>query len=80
MCRDVDQGMDTWSGTVIFLFQPAEEKGVGAKAMVDDGLYKSEVEGGKGCPIPDVVLGQHVFCLQDRYRAYEKRTHHGGSG
>ena len=65
--------MDMWSGTVIFLFQPAEEKGVGAKAMVDDGLYKSEAEGGKGCPIPDVVLGQHVF-------AYKTGTVHTRKG
>ncbi|EXJ91144.1 hippurate hydrolase [Capronia coronata CBS 617.96] len=50
----------TWSGRIVFLFQPAEERGSGARAMVDDGLY----DGGKhACPIPDVVLGQHVFPL-----------------
>lgn len=27
-----------WAGTVILIFQPAEEKGQGAQAMVDDGL------------------------------------------
>lgn len=43
-----------WSGTVIALFQPAEENGGGAQAMIDDGLYQS-------IPQPDVVLGQHVF-------------------
>ena len=53
-----------WEGTLIALFQPAEEKGLGAKAMVEDGLYKDEKEGGKGCPIPDFVLGQHVFPLE----------------
>ena len=53
-----------WEGTLVALFQPAEERAFGAKAMVDGGLYKSEAEGGKGCPIPDVVLGQHVFPLQ----------------
>jgi amidohydrolase len=47
-----------WSGTVVFLFQPAEERGVGAQAMVDDGLYDPKKH---ACPIPDVVLGQHVF-------------------
>jgi amidohydrolase len=50
-----------WSGTIIFLFQPAEERGLGARAMVDDGLYKSDKH---AVPIPDVVLGQHVFPLQ----------------
>jgi len=28
-----------WLGTLVVLFQPAEERGTGAKAMVDDGLY-----------------------------------------
>ncbi|PWI41931.1 amidohydrolase [Streptomyces sp. ICBB 8177] len=42
-----------WSGTLIALFQPAEEIGGGARAMVDDGLFERV---GK----PDVVLGQHV--------------------
>jgi amidohydrolase len=44
---------DQWSGTLIVLFQPAEEHGGGAQAMVDDGLYNK-------IPKPDVVLGQHV--------------------
>jgi amidohydrolase len=44
---------DEWSGTVIALFQPAEEAGNGAQAMIDDGLYTK-------VPVPDVVLGQHV--------------------
>jgi hippurate hydrolase len=42
-----------WAGTVIALFQPAEELGSGANAMVDDGLYER-------VPKPDIVLGQHV--------------------
>ena len=44
----------TWSGTLIVLFQPNEERGAGAQAMVDDGLYDK-------IPIPDYVLGQHVL-------------------
>jgi amidohydrolase len=44
---------DTWQGTVIALFQPAEEIGAGARAMLDDGLF------GK-VGVPDAVLGQHV--------------------
>lgn len=45
-----------WSGTLVLLFQPAEEKMTGAKAMVRDGLYEKH-----GCPVPDVLLGQHVL-------------------
>lgn len=46
-----------WSGTLIVLFQPAEERGSGAKAMVDDGLYDK-------IPVPDFVLGQHVMAMR----------------
>ncbi|MCX5382860.1 amidohydrolase [Streptomyces sp. NBC_00083] len=42
-----------WSGTVLGVFQPAEEIGRGARAMLDDGLYER-------FGTPDVVLGQHV--------------------
>ena len=42
-----------WSGTVILCFQPAEERGEGARAMVSDGLYDK-------VPLPDVLLGAHV--------------------
>ncbi|MGA8791030.1 MAG: amidohydrolase [Paenarthrobacter sp.] len=44
---------DEWQGTLIALFQPAEEWGGGAETMVSDGLYDV-------VPKPDVVLGQHV--------------------
>lgn len=47
-----------WKGTLIVLFQPNEERAGGAKAMVEDGLYDPKKH---GCPIPDVVLGQHVM-------------------
>lgn len=50
----------SWSGTLIVLFQPAEERGTGAQAMVDDGLYDKEKH---NIPIPDYVLGQHVMAL-----------------
>ncbi|WP_439030869.1 amidohydrolase [Gordonia terrae] len=45
-----------WSGTLVVVFQPAEELGAGAQAMVDDGLWDR-------FPRPDVVLGQHVAPL-----------------
>ncbi|HLS78010.1 MAG TPA: amidohydrolase [Nocardia sp.] len=45
-----------WSGTLLLVFQPAEELGAGAQAMVDAGLFDR-------FPKPDVVLGQHVAPL-----------------
>jgi amidohydrolase len=45
---------DAWSGTLIALFQPAEETGDGAQAMVDGGLRSI-------LPAPDVALAQHVL-------------------
>ena len=52
---------ESWKGTLIVLFQPAEERGSGAKAMVDDGLYD---ESKHGIPVPDFVLGQHVMAFK----------------
>ena len=43
----------SWSGTLLLVFQPAEEVGEGAQAMIDDGLFDR-------FGVPDVVLGQHV--------------------
>jgi hippurate hydrolase len=43
----------TWSGTLLVVFQPAEELARGARDMVDDGLFRR-------FPVPDIVLGQHV--------------------
>lgn len=47
-------GADLWSGTVVAVFQPAEEVGDGARAMVDDGLLEL-------IPRVDVALAQHVL-------------------
>jgi amidohydrolase len=47
-----------WKGTLVVLFQPNEERAGGAKAMIADGLYDPQKH---ACPIPDVVLGQHVM-------------------
>lgn len=47
-----------WSGTLIVLFQPNEERAAGAQAMIDDGLYYDKI------PTPDYVLGQHVLPLR----------------
>ena len=47
---------DSWAGTLMLVFQPAEELGTGAEAMVADGLYERFGR-------PDIVLGQHVAPL-----------------
>ncbi|GLY66629.1 amidohydrolase [Amycolatopsis taiwanensis] len=50
------QQRPAWSGTVVALFQPAEEAGDGARGMVDDGLAQL-VDG------VDVALAQHVLAF-----------------
>ena len=45
---------DSWSGTVVAVFQPAEETGDGARAMLDGGLAAL-------VPKADVALAQHVL-------------------
>ena len=47
-------GTRHWSGTVVTLFQPAEEVGDGARGMVDGGLREA-------IPSVDVALAQHVL-------------------
>jgi hippurate hydrolase len=44
---------DRWTGTVVFLFQPAEELGAGAEAMLQDGLLDR-------IPRPDFAVALHV--------------------
>lgn len=56
---------DRWSGTLVVLFQPAEEVGSGARAMLDAGLYTKGL-----VPTPDVVLAQHVAPLGAGLIAY----------
>jgi hippurate hydrolase len=43
-----------WNGTLVTLFQPAEETGDGARGMLDDGLLQR-------IPAPDIALAQHVL-------------------
>jgi amidohydrolase len=43
-----------WRGTLMAVFQPGEEVGRGARAMIDDGMIAR-------FPKPDVILGQHVM-------------------
>jgi amidohydrolase len=42
-----------WSGTLICIFQPNEERFLGAQAMIDDGLFDK-------IPTPDILLAQHA--------------------
>jgi Peptidase family M20/M25/M40 len=48
------QARRAWRGTLMAVFQPAEETAEGARAMIDDGLFDR-------FPQPSVVLGQHVM-------------------
>lgn len=50
----LSQAPDHWRGTMIAVFQPAEEVGDGARGMAEDGL--ADLVG----PV-DVALAQHVF-------------------
>jgi hippurate hydrolase len=43
---------DQWSGTIVFVFQPAEETSVGAEAMLRDGLFSR-------FPRPDFAVALH---------------------
>jgi len=52
--RILAETRDAWKGTLMPVFQPAEETGTGARAMVDGGLLTQ-------FPKPDVILGQHVM-------------------
>lgn len=45
-----------WSGTVMFIGQPAEETGEGAKQMLGEGLFEK-------FPKPDLALALHVDAL-----------------
>jgi len=50
----IAQARQSWGGTFIALFQPAEEVAGGAKAMMESGLRRR-------IPKPDVAFAQHVL-------------------
>ena len=54
--RILAENRDAWRGTVMAVFQPGEETGQGARAMIEDGMVKR-------FPKPDICLGQHVMPL-----------------
>jgi amidohydrolase len=45
---------DAWRGALMPVFQPAEETGEGAQAMIGDGMFHR-------FPKPDAILAQHVM-------------------
>jgi amidohydrolase len=61
-------GRQHWNGTLVVVFQPAEEVGDGARGMVEAGLSTL-------IPAPQVALGQHVMPL----RAGSVGTHAGAA-
>jgi amidohydrolase len=58
---------ESWHGTVLAVFQPAEETAQGAQAMIDDGLFER-------FPKPNVILGQHVMPAPAGALAYRPGT------
>src|SRR5881398_3711848 len=52
VARSLAKMKDQWHGTIVFVGQPAEELGIGARAMLGDGLYTR-------WPKPNYALGFH---------------------
>ncbi|MBA4800742.1 MAG: amidohydrolase [Euryhalocaulis sp.] len=52
--RQLAERKDEWSGTLVLIGQPAEEIGLGARDMLEDGLYER-------FPQPDSVVSFHTF-------------------
>jgi len=52
VARSLTKMKDQWHGTIVFVGQPAEEVGTGARAMLRDGLYTR-------WPKPNYALGFH---------------------
>jgi len=71
-CRALAENREAWSGRLMVVFQPAEEIGAGAKAMVDDGLFERFGR-------PDVVLGQHVVPFPVRFLALHPGIAHAAA-
>jgi len=53
VARYLSSHKNEWSGRLMFIGQPAEEKGGGAKAMIEDGLFER-------FPRPDFAVALHV--------------------
>ena len=55
-----------WSGTVVLVGQPAEERGSGARSMIEDGLYVR-------FPKPNYALAFHVWAAYPAGKIYVPR-------
>ncbi len=53
VARYLAANKDLWKGTLMMIGQPAEERGAGARAMLDDGLFEK-------FPKPDYAVALHV--------------------
>ncbi|WP_164103780.1 M20 metallopeptidase family protein [Candidatus Laterigemmans baculatus] len=53
VARYLAHSRDTWSGTLMVIGQPAEERGAGARAMLEEGLFER-------FPKPDYAIALHV--------------------
>lgn len=51
--RFLAEHQEQWTGTLMVIAQPAEERGAGARAMLDDGLFEK-------FPKPDYAIALHV--------------------
>jgi amidohydrolase len=54
--RILAENRNMWNGTIMAVFQPGEETGQGASAMIKDGMVRR-------FPKPEVTLAQHVMPL-----------------
>jgi amidohydrolase len=52
--RWMSENREAWSGTLVLIGQPAEEVGLGAYAMLEEGLYER-------FPVPDAVISHHTW-------------------
>ncbi|MEX0938149.1 MAG: amidohydrolase [Pirellulales bacterium] len=53
VARYMAANKDRWQGTLVMIGQPAEERGAGARAMLDDGLFQRFAR-------PDYAIALHV--------------------
>lgn len=53
VARYLAENRDRWKGTVMFVCQPAEERGAGSQAMLEDGLFQRFAR-------PDYAVALHV--------------------
>jgi hippurate hydrolase len=65
--KQLAERVDEWSGTVVLIGQPAEERASGARSMLEDGLYTR-------FPKPDYALAFHVWAAYPAGKIYVPRA------